>query len=170
MEHWLLLYCSKFKGFSLETFLRHGRTSQTSQTMKPEKSWVNLNTNLIFYLVFSIIILIGEMTNYFYLFIVVIDFQFYLKRNSDIIQERQTVMGGAAAGWADRGWCSRVEREERRDVCMVSSEQWAVSCPVRLSVTGWTGAGHYFTQISSTSFIIIQDHLEKTRTEQPVWD
>ena len=76
---------------------------------------MNLNNNLIFYLVFSIIILIGKMTNYFYLFIVAIDFPFYLKRNSDIIPERRTVMGGLA-GKTEVG---AQEWRERRDVMFV---------------------------------------------------
>lgn len=62
--------------------------------------------------------------------------QFYLKGNSNIVR-----YGG---GWLDRGWGSRVEREERGDVCMASR---VLACEqtetVRLSVTGWTGAGHY---------------------------
>ena len=47
-----------------------------------------------------------------------IDFQSYLRRNSNIFLEDRQLWGG----WLGRGWGSRVEREERGDVCMVNTQ------------------------------------------------
>ena len=59
--------------------------------------------------------MIGKMTNYFYLFIVVvIDFQFYQRRNSDIFQVRQTV--GELGRPGERLGLKSGEREETQHV------------------------------------------------------